>query len=199
MMAKKSYRVAMGIPTKEPEVIRINCPCGNNLLNHMRETCAPTHRERVLKLINLARVDDKIRERLTVDNDVNLSINPSSFIEKLVCCIWIEALRSPYYLSIETYCIHCGSKVDYRGPLMYRHIKIGEFVGYSCNRCHALIKEKSRGELCVESAQMIPICKAKKDHIKMTVGVCLLRTMYIKDLRKLLFALFLKTCEKCSC
>ena len=182
------------------KVIRINCPCGNDLLNHMVETCAPTHRERVLKLINLVRNNDEIRENLTVMNRVNLSIDASTSFTKIPCCIWLTKLRRDcHFFTYDSYCIHCGIATDYRGPMENRHINIGEFVGYSCNRCHALITEKSRGELCIRTAQMIPICKAKKDRIRMTVGVCLSRTMWVKDLRKLLFSWFLKTCEECSC
>jgi hypothetical protein len=67
-----------------PKLDRMDCACGTQLQLHQRDTCAPTHKERLRKLIRLVRNSKNIE---LIGN--NLSVVPH-FYQTLPHCIYIQ-------------------------------------------------------------------------------------------------------------
>ena len=163
----------------------MDCACGTQLQLHQRDTCAPTHKERLRKLIRLVRNSKNIE---LIGN--NLSVVPH-FYQTLPHCIYTVPLshKTSRVDSYSDWCISCGVEITYRGPLSRYTMSIGEFTCYGCPSCY------NPSGICPETFDAVYKCKERQQKT-LTTAVLIFKYFRLpKDIRLLLIPLFRETCS----
>jgi hypothetical protein len=177
---------------------RTNCPCGKQLLYHKLETCAPTHKERLRKLIHLVRTNKNIK---LVRN--NLSIIPQ-YGSILSYCIYVELLskKRDYVDTSKSSCIACGKEITYRGQLREYTMTLGEFECYGCPSCyqtsgiclHTLEPVYKCKKNCPHTLEALDECKERQRQMLVTAVLVFKHYRLPKDIRLLLIPLLREAC-----
>jgi uncharacterized protein with PIN domain len=110
---------------------------------------------------------------------------------------WV--LYPPYFTPENMHCVYCAKVLDPGVIITQRaqRIRIAEFHGYACVKCHELIW-KGGGVLCDDTIQLPIVCHDAKMTAAHAIVLCLHRIGVCRDIRRVILKMWLDA-HACKC